>query len=196
MAIKSSRNKSEVSERVKKINIDGGEVFVYDNALGFSNNQILSTFLLNSFFKPVGIDGPDSNVKHHTSMMSTYSQDDVINSNFFDYLSEDVKEKHSVSIDSMFNCNINLVTPSDRFHIHTDSGGGSKVTLLYYPTENWNIEFGGDTLFLDESGENIEFYSQYKTDRLVIFDSNIPHLIRPSTYLAPYYRISLAMKFK
>ena len=55
---------------------------------------------------------------------------------------------------------------------------------------------GGDTLFLDQSGENIEFCSQYKTDRLIIFDSSIPHIIRPSTNLSPYYRLSLAMKFK
>lgn len=129
-------------------------------------------------------------------MMSAYSKDDVVNSNFFNYLSGDIKNKHSVSIDSMFNCNINLVTPSDRFHIHTDSGGGSRVTALYYPSNNWNIEFGGDTLFLDQSGENIEFCSQYKTDRLIIFDSSIPHIIRPSTNLSPYYRLSLAMKFK
>tara|TARA_R110002051_G_C8737119_1_gene498587 strand:- start:1450 stop:1890 length:441 start_codon:yes stop_codon:yes gene_type:complete len=145
---------------------------------------------------PVGTDGPDSNVKNHTSMISSYNKDDVGNSKFFDYLPEDIKNEHSISIDSMFNCNINLVTPSDRFHVHVDSGDGSRVTVLYYPNANWNIEFGGDTLFLDRDGENIEFYSQYKTDRLVAFDSRIPHLIRPSTYLAPYYRISLAMKFK
>ena len=180
----------------KFITSDGKEIYVYDNILGFSNRQSLLRFLSISSFKPVGIDGPDENVRHHTSMMSSFSKSDVQNCKFLDYIPEEVREEHLISIDNLENCNVNLITPSDRFYVHTDSSGGSKKTLLYYPTPNWNVEFGGDSIFLDSNGKDIEFYCQYKTDRLVIFDSSIPHMVRPSTWLAPYYRLSLALKFK
>lgn len=178
------------------INPDGKEIFVYDNVLGFTNRQTLLSFLSNSFFKPVGIDNPDENFKNHTSMMSSFNKEDVKTCKFLDYLSEEINKEHQVSIESLENCNVNMVTPSDRFHVHADSSGGAKITLMYYPTSNWDVEFGGDTIFLDSTGKDIEFYCQYKTDRLVIFDSSIPHVIRPSTWLAPYYRLSLALKFK
>ena len=184
-------------EVTKFISPDGREICVYDNVLGPSNRQTLLFFLSNSFFKPVGIDTPDENFKHHTSMMSCYSMEDVKKSKFLDYLPEEIKKEYSdhINIEGLENCNLNLVTPSDRFHVHTDSSAGAKITVMYYPTSNWDVEFGGDSIFLDSKGKDIEFYCQYKTDRLVIFDSNIPHVARPSTWLAPYYRLSLAMKF-
>jgi hypothetical protein len=60
---------------------------------------------------------------------------------------------------------------------------------------NWNPEWGGDTLFLNESGEEIQYLSQFKPGRMILFDSSIPHLIRPSTVLAPHHRFSFAAKF-
>jgi len=170
---------------------------VYDNVLGLSNRQALLFFLSNSLFKPIGIDIPDVNFKHHTSMMSCYSREDLRNCKFLDYLPEEIQKEYSDNLDigSLENCNLNLITPSDRFHVHADSSTGAKITVLYYPTSKWDVEFGGDSIFLDSKAKDIEFYCQYKTDRLVIFDSNIPHVARPSTWLAPYYRLSLAMKF-
>ena len=173
---------------------------IHDNVLGYNNAQLLLSYLQSSFFQTTAVDAPDTNFSHHTSMLSSFNKLDVKNSGFFDYLPDDIKEKHPmISMDSMWNCNVNLITPSDRFHVHTDAGytssGTTKKTLLYYPTPNWNVEYGGDTLFLDEKGEDICYYCQYKTDRLVLFDSIIPHLIRPSTWLSPYYRMSFVMKF-
>ena len=181
----------------KFINAEGREISVYDNVLGLSDRQTLLHFLTNSFYKPVGIDTAEWNFKSHVSMMSCYTREDLSKSKFLDYLPEEIKQEYAENLDigGMENCNINLVTPSDRFHIHADSSSGAKLTVMYYPTSNWDVEFGGDTVFLDSKGEDIEFYCQYKTDRLVIFDSNIPHLVRPTTWLAPYYRLSFAMKF-
>jgi hypothetical protein len=59
----------------------------------------------------------------------------------------------------------------------------------------WDPEWGGDTAFMTEDGSDIEFVSTYKPGRMVLFDPKIPHIIRPSTILAPYFRLTLASKF-
>ena len=60
----------------------------------------------------------------------------------------------------------------------------------------WDLEWGGDTLFLDDDRINISSIIQPKPNRVVVFDAKIPHLIRPSTIIAPQYRFSVNMTFK
>ena len=73
--------------------------------------------------------------------------------------------------------------------------GDNNTILMFYPNTNWHIEYGGDTLFLDESGEKVELFSQYTPGRIIILDGSIPHLARPSTTLAPHFRYSFVITF-
>jgi hypothetical protein len=67
---------------------------------------------------------------------------------------------------------------------HTDHGD---KTLLYFPLE-WNLEWGGSTyLRIDDSITEI----RYNRNRLVIFDSNIPHYGSAPT-VANILRVSIA----
>ena len=59
-----------------------------------------------------------------------------------------------------------------------------------------DIQGNADTLFLNNNKEDIVKTVQCKPNRAVIFDARIPHLIRPSTSIAPPYRFSLNMTFK
>ena len=82
--------------------------------------------------------------------------------------------------------------------MHTDNSIGDRgmfTSALYYVSSDWHIEYGGDTLFLDEHAQDVELFTQYKTGRFIVFDSRIPHLIRPSTILAPHFRFSVVLKF-
>ena len=186
----------------------GKKLYIYDEVFDYSTQSKLEHYIWSSYFKPVGVDrGFDGNTSSHLTMMATYSKEDHETSHFFDYLPKEIQEEHNISLDTYSHGFGNLVTPADRFHVHSDNSVPDPgtyykddeidhdISLLYYPSMNWHVEYGGDTLFLDETGLTVEFFSQYTSGRIIIFDCTIPHLMRPSTTLAPHFRFSWVIKF-
>jgi hypothetical protein len=183
------------------------KVYIYDDLFNFNTQEKIAHFVWSSFYKPIALDrGYDGNTQGDITISSGFSKEDLGRLQFLDYLPDELKLKHKLSLDTYQSSFVNLVTPSDRFHVHTDNSvpnddfyaegeKGMFTSALYYVSNDWHIEYGGDTLFLDEQGQDVELYSQYKTGRFIIFDSRIPHLIRPSTVLAPHYRFSVVLKF-
>ena len=90
---------------------------------------------------------------------------------------------------------INLSTLNDKNRFHVDTTDVPTLTLLYYLNVDWNLEWGGYTLFADDQCEEIEQVISYKPGRVIVFDGSIPHCIAAPTNLAPTYRFSLALKF-
>lgn len=170
------------------------KVWIFDNIFDFSKRTELYTYATTSLFKIDGSDNGLLELKNHLSLVSVYSSIDVHRMGIFDFIPDDIKKKFNITLDTLSHAMINLCTPADRFHIHIDNYGKG-LTMIYYLNVNWNPEWGGDTLFLDEDAKEIQYVSQYKPGRLVLFDSSIPHLIRPSTALAPHFRFSFAAKF-
>ena len=93
---------------------------------------------------------------------------------------------------SFVSATINLAVPSSvQFqHTHPES-----KNLLYYINMEWKNEYCGETLFYDELGNEVIKTSIFKPGRLVFFDGNIPHTIRPSAHVAPQYRFTLFVGF-
>lgn len=88
---------------------------------------------------------------------------------------------------------INLSVPSDTNFPHTHRGEWS---LLYYINLDWNPEWSGETMFYDDALSKVEYTSLYTPNRLIVFDGDIPHAIRPQAVTAPHYRFTLAMFFE
>ena len=175
------------------------KVYIYDDLFNYNTQEKIAHFVWSSVYKPVALDRAyDGNIQGDVTISSGFSKEDLQRLQFLDYLPDELKLKHKLSLDTYQTSFVNLVTPSDRFHVHTDNSIGDRgmfTSALYYVSSDWHIEYGGDTLFLNEEGQDVEFYTQYKTGRFIVFDSRIPHLIRPSTTLAPHYRFSVVLKF-
>jgi hypothetical protein len=65
-------------------------------------------------------------------------------------------------------------TPSTKYLYHTDDTNNSSLTFLYYINGYWHPEWGGETIFCNETGEP-EIAVACKPNRIVIFPSNIHH---------------------
>jgi len=65
--------------------------------------------------------------------------------------------------------------------------------MLYYANPVWELNWGGETLFFDDTGE-IAFASVLKPNRAVVFDSRIYHLAKTPTASAPSFKFSVAYK--
>jgi hypothetical protein len=169
------------------------KIFVFDDVIDFAVQTIIYKFIKDSYFRVIGIDNPSIETKDPT-LVSNYTIEDLEKSGFI--IPKEVLDK--IPLLDLFNIEnimVNLCKPDDIFHVHTDHFIKNAYTLIYYTNLKWDIEYGGDTVFLDEH-KNIEFVSQYIPGRIVVFDSSIPHLIRPSTRLAPDYRFTLAIRFE
>jgi hypothetical protein len=65
-------------------------------------------------------------------------------------------------------------------NIHVDkefefsSKGDGYMTFCYFPTDEWQPEWGGELQFFDDEGNVIASYYP-KPNTCVVFDSNIPH---------------------
>jgi hypothetical protein len=170
------------------------KIWIYDDLFNYSDRARIYEMTVGSLYRIKGSDNSNLESKEHLSVVSTWTEQDLKNSKILDLIPLDIKKKHNLDRSVVGHVMINMVTPSDRFHIHTDNAEDS-WTMLYYVNMDWHPEWGGDTLFLDETTNNIEHLCQFKPGRLVLFHPEIPHLIRPSTVLAPHYRFSLAVKF-
>ena len=85
---------------------------------------------------------------------------------------------------------INLSTPSDVNYVHTHP---EDKILLYYVNAEWREGWHGETQFYSEDLKQIQFSSPYTPGRLILFNANIPHTIRPQSIIGPQFRFTLAM---
>lgn len=65
-------------------------------------------------------------------------------------------------------------SPLSTYYFHVDRVTKGCKTILYYVNDNWNRDWGGETLFANAQGE-CEVAVEYKPGRVVIFDSDIEH---------------------
>ena len=90
---------------------------------------------------------------------------------------------------------VNLGLHSDVSQVHTDDRCKNK-TLLYYANKDWEMNWGGETVFYNDSGTDYVKVVPYVPGRIVIFDGRIPHRANPmNTRLSPAYRFTVALKF-
>lgn len=91
-------------------------------------------------------------------------------------------------------CNVALY--GDMLFSHKDSRPEDDlVTALWYVCTEWNVEWGGETLFFDESSD-AAFVVSPRPGRLVLFDGALRHAGRPPNRICHAARYSMAMKFK
>ena len=90
---------------------------------------------------------------------------------------------------------VNLGLHSDVSQVHTDDRCKNK-TLLYYANKDWEMNWGGETVFFNDRGTDYAGVISYVPGRIVIFDGRIPHRANPmNTRLSPAYRFTVALKF-
>lgn len=90
-------------------------------------------------------------------------------------------------------CSIYMQTFIDIDEAHQDRSHDAKgfsVTAIWYPNERWHPHWGGETVFLSDSGANAELLLPVlpKPGRLLLFDSEIDHMAKPASAIAEPFR--------
>jgi SM-20-related protein len=90
----------------------------------------------------------------------------------------------------------NYASFGDTLLTHVDAVPNAReLTALWYLCEQWDKEWGGETLFYDESGD-AELAVSPKPGRLLLFDGAIRHAGKPPNRNCPVGRYTFAIKLR
>lgn len=179
-------------EQIKEIkDQEGRSIFIIDNAVTYTEQEKFYNAVVHESYK-IGFEDTDaverlSNKYLHCS----WSPENLYNSGFRDILAK-TKLWDKVNTLALKRITINLSVPSDTYFPHCHH---NQWSLIYYANLDWKTEWGGETLFYDNTLSNIVFASAYIPGRIILFDGEIPHSIKSQNDLAPHYRFSLALFF-
>lgn len=171
---------------------NGKTIEIYDNLFSFIERETWYSFIKNSMYKINGSDGEFTD-KVGQQIYSAYSTADLHRMGFFE--SDGFKlldNKHNLLQKQIKQIRVNLSTNNEANCLHTDGCG---TTFLYYSNIEWDITWGGHTLFMDDNIQEAVHTSLYKPGRVLLFDGTIPHMIMTPTIVAKKPRFSLALQF-
>lgn len=165
---------------------------VYDGLVSPDYIEHINSFVQNSYFKIGNQDGDMLDTATHRYIYSEYSEHDLKLSGFIDAI-------QGTEVGDLYNRSkwvrtvTNLSTPSDSNFLHTHFG--CKV-ILYYVNNLWETNWGGETVFYNAAKTEVIKAVNVVPGRIVVFDGNILHSIRPQQPIAPHYRFSMGISIK
>ena len=179
---------------------DGRKIHVFDNILDYKAQYFFYRYITNLSYKCNNVDlAVNSRENGLNKFRSDITPEQELDIKFFDTIKSEtcLELIKNYKIHSMY---VNLGIPTDCHQIHTDiigslAGRDECLSLLYYVNCDWNINWGGETLFYNNELSSIEYTSFFKPGRIIIFDGAIPHSARPQSFSSNQYRYTLACKF-
>lgn len=95
-----------------------------------------------------------------------------------------------------YRCYTNFASYGDILMTHVDAlPGARELTALWFLCDRWDVEWGGETVFFDSSGDAQVIVSP-KPGRLVLFDGAIRHVGRPPNRNCLISRYTFAIKLR
>ena len=167
---------------------------LYDNLISYNERQIILDQCVKSFFKLGWLDNNLLDDKHILNIHSSWTKDDLSKINFYPYIEDCISRTDWFKRTSPHRIILNLVKSDDVHFIHGHPG---EHVALYYANLEWQDGWYGETLFYDKNDiDRVAFTSPYKPGRIILFDGDIPHAIRPQSVKGPKYRMSLSLFFQ
>ena len=176
----------------RETEIDGRRIVVVDDVLSGARLTNLAAWLELAPAQRIEGDSASSDAR---SWSITFDHDAVPSQPYYDAM---MREVASVFPDETFTLKrayCNVVSFGDILVPHRDSRFERDVTALLYVAETWEKNWGGETIFFDDSGDARHVVSP-RPGRLVLFHSMIEHCGTAPSRLCTRARMTLALKLK
>lgn len=175
----------------KQIDVEGKALHVFDGAVAFNERQHIYSIVRNSFYRVGNEDTDAIENAQHKYMCSAYNENDVNNLEILNFIQETPVQKLIAGL-PLIRAHVNLSTPTDCHWAHNHQG---QLGLLYYVNKHWKHDWAGETMFFNDDLSEVCFASVYTPGRIIVFDGDIPHSVRPQSAVAPMYRFTLSLFF-
>lgn len=166
---------------------------IFDDLITFSVRSQILNFIQNSNYRLVGWQDREDFDREKLDIHSAWSLEDLQRSNLMPYVEQAIKQsKFNIGIEQYQKCVVNLVKAGDVYHthVHRDQYG-----LLYYANLEWFEHYAGETLFFDKFKKEVVKAISFVPGRIIVFDGDIPHTIRPQSSIGPQFRFTLTVFF-
>ncbi len=178
----------------RQYSIEGREVRVYDGLLQMNDIHGLTAALQNGAFTHTESARPDTSAFKHWVLnipMQTATQLPI-----YQLTLAAAGEFAAQAQYKIYRCYCNYAAYGDMLFTHTDCPpGAGELTALWFIAPEWNVEWGGETLFFDSSMDAQVAVSP-RPGRLVLFDGSLPHVGRPPNRICFASRFTLAYKLQ
>jgi len=165
---------------------------VFDNKIPYSERTSIWDYCINSTYK-LGWQDTNDAEKYDLNVHSHWTQEELESINILSYIKKCISETKWFTCRNLNKIIVNLVKSDDVHYIHSHQ---DQQVALYYVNMDWKDGWYGETLFYNPDNINdIVFASSYIPGRIILFDGDIPHAIRPQSTKATKYRISLTLFF-
>jgi SM-20-related protein len=174
--------------------IEGRQVRVYDGLLKANEILGLTTALQNGAFTRTEYARPETSAfRHWVLNIATEAAAQLP----IYRLTLDAAAEFSVeTVYRIYRSYCNYASYGDMLFTHTDCApGAGELTALWFITPEWNVEWGGETLFFD-SGMDAQVVVSPRPGRLVLFDGSLPHVGRPPNRICHAPRYTFAYKLQ
>jgi hypothetical protein len=160
---------------------------IFDNEVSFVDMQKIYNYVYNSNYR---LGWEDTDHKKVPNIYSQFTKEEVDDCSLLKYFkSVSKKSKLKPNINNFERCVVNLSKCGDYNFNHTHE---NSIVLLYYVNLEWKDGFAGETLFYDDNLIDARFVSAFVPGRILIFDGDIPHTIRPQSTYGPDYRFTVS----
>ena len=171
----------------------------FDNIIPFkTRHDILELCLSSSLYlgwsdrSKLGNAADDSN-KSIPCLHSKWTEERINRSDILFYVDDCIQKTSWFKYKNLNKVILNVVRTDDVHYIHVHP---NEFAVLYYVNLDWKDGWYGETLFYNPNNlDEIIHTSIYKPGRIILFDGEIPHAIRPQSSNAPKYRLSLTLFF-
>jgi hypothetical protein len=174
--------------------IEGREVRVYDGLLQTNDIHGLTAALQKGAFTRTEFARPDTSAFKHWAL--NIPMQNATELPVYQPTLAAAAEFSSETAYKIYRCYCNYAAYGDMLFTHTDCPpGAGELTALWFIAPEWNVEWGGETLFFDSSMDAQVAVSP-RPGRLVLFDGSLPHVGRPPNRICFASRFTLAYKLQ
>lgn len=158
-----------------------------------TRNKILS-YIQSSKFQLGWGDAAFGKNSVYKSLYSAYTQQEAYDCGLGSIIDNSYQTAELLVGYEFSHCAVNLTVAMDTNFTHTHTEG--ERVVLYYANLEWESAWYGETLFFNDTNTEVVFTVRYTPGRVLVFDGDIPHSIRPQSLLGPQYRFTVAMVYK
>lgn len=178
----------------RAVQVEGRPIRIYDGLVPQPHIRQLTDAFQSAHFVKDEVARPDTSQHRHWALnipLETAAQLAVYQPTL-----NAVRDFEAGDTYRVYRCYCNHAAYGDVLFTHTDAQPGSKgLTALWYIAPEWNVEWGGETLFYN-SDQDAEAVVTPRPGRLVIFDGSILHAGRPPNRNCYAPRYTLAFKLE
>jgi len=176
--------------KCREVDLGNSKIQIFDNIFTHHERSLFYDFYRKSSYKIGWEDDSVIENQHLKYMHSQVNEAGLESLGFMPGIMRNsftgpLTQSHSIS-----RVVTNLSFSNNTYYNHTHE---EDKVLLYYGNMSWKTEWAGETLFFNEDGSEIVYATPYVPGRVIMFDGQIPHTIRPQAASAPHFRFTMGM---